>query len=54
MTRPAQLVLADVREGYLSPEAAQRDYGVVLTADNSAVDEAATVQRRKQSKQPLS
>ena len=29
-TRPADEVLADVREGYVSPEAAAADYGVVL------------------------
>jgi N-methylhydantoinase B len=43
---PAE-VLADVREGYVSVEAAERSYGVVLTADGSAVDETATEERRR-------
>ena len=45
-SRPAEVVLADVREGLVSPEAAERDYGVVLTADRQAVDAAATTTRR--------
>ena len=45
--RPPDLVLADVREGFVSAEAAARDYGVVLTGDGSAVDEAATAQKRR-------
>ncbi len=44
--RPAERVLADVREGLVSAEAAERDYGVVLTADKQAVNEAATEKRR--------
>ena len=39
-------VLDDVRQGYVSPEAAARDYGVVLTGDRSAVDAAATARKR--------
>jgi hypothetical protein len=39
-------VFADVREGFVSADAAARDYGVVLTADGGAVDEAATTKRR--------
>jgi len=46
LQRPPEQVLADVREGYVSAEAAARDYGVVLTADGSGVDEAATAKRR--------
>jgi N-methylhydantoinase B len=45
-SRPAELVLADVREGNVSPQAAERDYGVVLTADHHAVDAAATARKR--------
>ena len=45
-SRPPESVLADVREGFVTPEAAARDYGVVLTADGSAVDEKATASRR--------
>ena len=46
LARPPERVLADVREGYVSPEAAERDYGVVLSADGRAVDEAATARKR--------
>jgi N-methylhydantoinase B len=46
--RPAESVLADVQEGYLSAEAAARDYGVVLKREGSnfVVDAAATQARR--------
>ncbi|MGA2944541.1 MAG: hydantoinase B/oxoprolinase family protein [Xanthobacteraceae bacterium] len=47
LSRPPQDVLADVREGFVSVEAAERDYGVVLTADGDAVDEAATSAKRQ-------
>jgi hypothetical protein len=42
-------VLADVREGAVSREAAERDYGVVLEQRDPpswVVDEAATARRR--------
>jgi N-methylhydantoinase B len=47
-TREPERVLADVREGVLSPEAAKRDYGVVLKRDGGdfAVDATATQARR--------
>jgi N-methylhydantoinase B len=48
LARPPEHVLADVREGFVSPEAAERDYGVVLTADKHDVDAAATETKRKQ------
>ncbi len=35
----------DVRDGYVSPAAAERDYGVVID-DGGEVDEAATKARR--------
>ncbi|MEQ9639155.1 MAG: hydantoinase B/oxoprolinase family protein [Alphaproteobacteria bacterium] len=44
--RPAALVLRDVRDGVLSAAAAARDYGVAVTADSAAIDEAATRQLR--------
>jgi N-methylhydantoinase B len=46
--RNPKRVLADVREGYVSPQAAERDYGVVLRKDGGAweIDEAATARRR--------
>ena len=46
-SRPPEHVLADVREGHLSAEAAERDYGAVLMADGDAVDETATEKKHK-------
>ena len=49
LARDPQHVLADVREGYVSPEAAERKYGVALTDDGDGarrVDEAATERQR--------
>jgi N-methylhydantoinase B len=46
LARPPERVLADLREGYISRQAAERDYGVVLTADGREVDAAATAKRR--------
>ena len=40
--RDAELVLRDVRDGVVSPEAARRDYGVVITANGRSVDTVAT------------
>jgi N-methylhydantoinase B len=40
--RPPERVLRDVRDGLVSQAAAERDYGVVLIADGSAVDLART------------
>lgn len=47
-TRDPARVLADVREGYISVAAAERDYGVVIAqgADGPAVDEPQTALRR--------
>ena len=41
-TRPAIRVLRDVRDGVVSREAAEADYGVALNAEATAVDEART------------
>jgi N-methylhydantoinase B len=48
MTRPAELVLRDVREGYVSPAAARAEYGVVVRPDGLgwALDEEATCSLR--------
>ncbi len=46
LERPAERVLADVRERFVSPAAAEREYGVVFTGDGSAVDESATAKKR--------
>ena len=44
--RDPELVLAEVRDGLLSPDAARRDYGVALTADGQSVDAHATARLR--------
>ena len=44
--RDAQLVLHDVTQGYISREAAATYYGVVLSADGLAINEAETTNRR--------
>lgn len=46
LTRDPAAVLRDVLAGYLDTPTARRVYGVVLTADGRAVDEAATQQAR--------
>ena len=46
LERDTWRVLDDVLEGYISAEAASKEYGVVLTADRKAVDEAATAKLR--------
>jgi N-methylhydantoinase B len=52
LTREPQQVLDDLREGNITAEAAERDYGVVMVQRGRdwAVDEAATAARRKQMK----
>ena len=48
LEREPERVLADVREGFVSPETAERDYGVVIKRDGGdfVVDAAATQARR--------
>ncbi len=48
LTRDIARVLDDVLDGYVSVEAALRDYGVVMDPQTLTVDEAATAQRRRQ------
>lgn len=48
LDREPARVLADVRDDYVSEAAARDLYGVVLTPDGRAVDEAATATRRAQ------
>jgi N-methylhydantoinase B len=50
LARAPQRVLDDVQEGNISPEAAERDYGVVLKPDGAdwTIDAAATTARRQQ------
>ncbi len=45
--REPDLVLRDVLGGFVSPEAAFEDYGVVLSDDGESVDEDATLERRQ-------
>ena len=47
---PASGVLADVRAGYVSIEAAVHDYGVVIDPQEAAVDEAATEAARAEAR----
>lgn len=53
LTRDPDLVLGDVRNGFLSPEGARRNYGVVIgpgaqdAADSCVVDVAATAELRE-------
>jgi N-methylhydantoinase B len=42
LERDPALVLADVEEGIVSIEAAREVYGVVLNADRTGIDRAAT------------
>ncbi len=46
--RPATQVRDDVLDGFVSPESARDDYGVVLSEDPIEIDEAATAAQRRQ------
>lgn len=46
--RDPQRVLEDVRQGYVSLDGAERDYGVVIYPDTLIIDESATQLRRKE------
>jgi N-methylhydantoinase B len=48
LAREAERVLVDVRDGNVSPEAAERDYGVVIRREGAAwtIDRAATDVKR--------
>ena len=48
--RLPELVLRDVRDGVVSRTAATKVYGVVLTADERGIDEAATAMRRNRAR----
>ena len=52
LEREPERVLADVREGYITAAAAERDYGVVVveTEHGPAIDFAATARRRNEGK----
>ena len=52
--REPERVQQDVRQGYVTREAAERFYGVVLTAGSLEIDETETAeQRRKLAETPL-
>ncbi len=44
--RPAEMVVADVANGYVSIESAARNYGVVIDPETFMIDEAATIAMR--------
>jgi N-methylhydantoinase B len=46
LARDPEQVLSDVAQGYVSAEAAERDYGVVIDPARRTVDQAATAKRR--------
>jgi N-methylhydantoinase B len=52
LDRPADAVLEDVLDGFVSPDSALVDYGVVLTADGAGVDMAATETLRAAGERP--
>lgn len=54
LERAPAAVLADVLDGYLDATLAERDYGVILTADGGSVDEAATIELRRARKEQAS
>jgi len=45
-TRDPRRVLRDVRDGVVSAAAAEREYGVAITSDGRAIDEARTAALR--------
>ena len=47
LRRDPRLVLGDVRDGVVSRESAERDYGVVLDPAGTTIDTAATAARRR-------
>jgi N-methylhydantoinase B len=48
--RPVNLVIDDVKRGYVTVEGARRDYGVVFDAVNGRLDESATEQVRQETR----
>jgi N-methylhydantoinase B len=51
LERDPAMVLRDVREGYVSVEKAEREYGVVLSPGGEQVDAAATASLRAKLRQ---
>ena len=47
LARDPASVLVDVRNGYVSPQSAERDYGVVIDTTKWVVDTAATRAKRE-------
>jgi len=52
LERPAEAVLDDVLDGFVSTESAYRDYGVVLDRDGVSLDRTATAARRAELEEP--
>jgi N-methylhydantoinase B len=50
LTRPVEQVLRDVRDGLVSREAAEREYGVALSSDGADIDRARTDMLRARSR----
>jgi N-methylhydantoinase B len=48
LKRDPARVLNDVRNGYVSPESAKVDYGVVINTDRWEINESATKELRRQ------
>jgi N-methylhydantoinase B len=48
LQRPAQRVLKDLRDGFITPTIAEEVFGLVLAADGSTLDQAASEERRAQ------
>jgi N-methylhydantoinase B len=46
LDRPVEKVKEDVRQGYVSPESAKLDYGVVLDPETFDIDEEQTLETR--------
>jgi len=47
LDREPKLVQQDVRQGYVTADAAERFYGVVLVPSTLAIDEKATAEQRR-------
>jgi N-methylhydantoinase B len=48
LEREGELVLDDVKDGFVSPEAALNDYGVLIDVRTLAIDMGATIAKREE------
>ncbi len=51
MTRPVDNVIQDIKQGLISKEAAEKEYGVILINDDLIIDEEKTAQQRQRASQ---